>query len=127
MVIIAILINEFDQLKLFYIGTIIHESHDNILFLKIFKFSAVKRFFLMCFCVLSFKYKHLFIDLTNIKVMKRIFKLVEKYFFIIILIVVVIAVIIPNSFNWVMEEFMGINVINVLLGVILFGMGTTLK
>ena len=36
--------------------------------------------------------------------MKRIFKLVEKYFFIIIL-----------------------NVINVLLGVILFGMGTTLK
>ena len=59
--------------------------------------------------------------------MKRIFKLVEKYFFIIILIAVVIAVIIPNSFNWVMEEFMGINVINVLLGVILFGMGTTLK
>ena len=31
--------------------------------------------------------------------MKRIFKLVEKYFFIIILIAVVIAVIIPNSFN----------------------------
>ena len=59
--------------------------------------------------------------------MKRIFKLVEKYFFIIILIAVIIAVIIPNSFNWVMEEFMGINVINVLLGVILFGMGTTLK
>ena len=59
--------------------------------------------------------------------MKRIFKLVEKYFFIIILIAVAISLIVPNSFNWVLEEFMGINVINVLLGIILFGMGTTLK
>ena len=59
--------------------------------------------------------------------MKRFFKLVEKYFFIIILIAVFIAVTIPNSFNWVMEEFMGVNIINVLLGIILFGMGTTLK
>ena len=59
--------------------------------------------------------------------MKRIFKLVEKYFFIIILIAVVIAVINPRTFNWVMDEFMGVNIINILLGVILFGMGTTLK
>ena len=59
--------------------------------------------------------------------MKRIFKFVEKYFFIIILIAVVIALISPRSFNWVLEEFMGINIINVLLGIILFGMGTTLK
>ena len=59
--------------------------------------------------------------------MKRLFKLIEKYFFIIILIAVAIALINPNTFNWVLEEFMGINIINVLLGVILFGMGTTLK
>ena len=59
--------------------------------------------------------------------MKRFFKLVEKYFFIIILIAVVIAIIEPKSFNWVLEEFMGVNVINILLGIILFGMGTTLK
>ena len=59
--------------------------------------------------------------------MKRIFKLVEKYFFIIILIAVVIALIDARSFNWVLEEFMGINIINILLGIILFGMGTTLK
>lgn len=59
--------------------------------------------------------------------MKRLFKLIEKYFFIIILIAVAIALVNPNTFNWVLEEFMGINVINVLLGVILFGMGTTLK
>ena len=65
--------------------------------------------------------------MTNIKFMKRFFKLVEKYFFIIILIAVVIAIIEPKSFNWVLEEFMGVNVINILLGIILFGMGTTLK
>lgn len=59
--------------------------------------------------------------------MKRLFKLIEKYFFIIILIAVAIALVNPNAFNWVLEEFMGINIINVLLGVILFGMGTTLK
>ena len=59
--------------------------------------------------------------------MKRLFKFIEKYFFIIILIAVAIALVNPNAFNWVLEEFMGINIINVLLGVILFGMGTTLK
>ena len=59
--------------------------------------------------------------------MKRLFKFIEEYFFIIILIAVAIALVNPNTFNWVLEEFMGINIINVLLGVILFGMGTTLK
>ena len=33
----------------------------------------------------------------------------------------------PNTFNWVLEEFMGINIINALLGVIIFGMDTKLK
>ena len=59
--------------------------------------------------------------------MKRLFKCIEKYFFILILIAVAVALIFPHSFDWVLEEFMGINVINILLGVILFGMGTTLK
>ena len=59
--------------------------------------------------------------------MKRVFKLIERYFFIIILIAVAIAWINPNSFKWVMDEFMGFNIINILLGIILFGMGTTLK
>lgn len=49
------------------------------------------------------------------------------FFFLYVFRIVFIAVIIPNSFNWVMEEFMGVNIINVLLGIILFGMGTTLK
>ena len=59
--------------------------------------------------------------------MKRIFKWIEKYFFIIILIALVVSLIFPHSFDWVLGEFMGMNVINLLLGVILFGMGTTLK
>lgn len=59
--------------------------------------------------------------------MKRLFKLIENYFYILILIGVVIAFVKPNAFNWVLGKFMGINIINVLLGLILFGMGTTLK
>ena len=69
-----------------------------------------------------------FINNTHIILfMKRLFKLIEKYFFIIILIAVAIALVNPNTFNWVLEEFMGINIINVPLGVIIFGMDTTLK
>ncbi|WP_461462020.1 bile acid:sodium symporter family protein [Methanobrevibacter sp.] len=59
--------------------------------------------------------------------MKRLFKLIENYYFIIILISVVIAFLNPNTFNWVLGKFIGMNMINILLGIILFGMGTTLK
>ncbi len=59
--------------------------------------------------------------------MKRLFKLIENYYFIIILICVVIGFLNPNSFNWVLGKFIGMNIINILLGIILFGMGTTLK
>ncbi len=59
--------------------------------------------------------------------MKRLFKLIENYYFIIILICVVIGFLNPNTFNWVLGKFIGMNIINILLGVILFGMGTTLK
>lgn len=59
--------------------------------------------------------------------MKRIFKLIEKYFFIIILLAVVISLVYPNSFNWVLSEYNGINILNLLLSIILFTMGTTLK
>ena len=59
--------------------------------------------------------------------MKRIFKFIEKYFFIIILIAVVISLFYPNSFKWVLGKYNGINILNLLLGIILFTMGTTLK
>lgn len=59
--------------------------------------------------------------------MKRIFKLIEKYFFVIILAAVALSLIYPNSFAWVLSEVNGINILNLLLSVILFTMGTTLK
>ncbi len=59
--------------------------------------------------------------------MKRIFKLIEKYFFIIILLAVGISLLYPNSFAWVLSEYSGINIINLLLSIVLFTMGTTLK
>ena len=59
--------------------------------------------------------------------MKRIFKFIEKYFFIIVLLAVVISLIYPNAFLWVLGNFNGINILNLLLGIVLFTMGTTLK
>ena len=59
--------------------------------------------------------------------MKRIFKFIEKYFFVIILAAVALSLFYPNSFAWVLSEINGINMLNLLLSVILFTMGTTLK
>ena len=53
--------------------------------------------------------------------------MIEKYFFILVLIAVAISLIYPNSFRWVLGEYSGINVLNLLLSIILFTMGTTLK
>jgi BASS family bile acid:Na+ symporter len=59
--------------------------------------------------------------------MKRIFKFIERYFFIIVLLAVVISLFYPDSFKWVLSEYNGINILNLLLSIILFTMGTTLK
>ncbi len=59
--------------------------------------------------------------------MKGIFEFIEKYFFIVILIAVAISLVYPNSFKWVLSEYNGINILNLLLSVVLFTMGTTLK
>ena len=59
--------------------------------------------------------------------MKRIFKFIEKYFFIIILLAVGISLLYSNSFAWVLSEYNGINIINLLLSIVLFTMGTTLR
>ena len=59
--------------------------------------------------------------------MKWIFEFIEKYFFIIILVAVAISLIYPNSFKWVLSKYNGINIINLLLSIVLFTMGTTLK
>lgn len=59
--------------------------------------------------------------------MKRIFKAIEKYFFVIILLAVAISLVYPNAFEWVLSEYSGINVLNLLLSLVIFTMGTTLK
>ncbi len=59
--------------------------------------------------------------------MKGIFEFIEKYFFIVILLAVAVSLVYPNSFNWVLSEYNGINIINLLLSIVLFTMGTTLK
>ena len=59
--------------------------------------------------------------------MKRIFKFIEKYYFIIILLAVAVSLVYPNSFQWVLSQYNGINILNLLLSIVLFTMGTTLK
>ena len=59
--------------------------------------------------------------------MIRIFKFIEKYFFMIVLLAVVVSLFYPNSFTWVLSDYNGINILNLLLSIILFTMGTTLK
>ncbi|WP_407374705.1 bile acid:sodium symporter family protein [Methanobrevibacter sp.] len=59
--------------------------------------------------------------------MNRILEIVEKYFFLIIVAAVIISLTYPNSFKWVLGKVAGFNTIDLLLGVVLFGMGTTLK
>ena len=59
--------------------------------------------------------------------MKSISKFIEKYFFIIILLAVAVSLVYPNSFKWVLSNYNGINILNLLLSIILFTMGTTLK
>ena len=59
--------------------------------------------------------------------MKRIFKFIEKYYFIIVLLAVAASLVFPNSFQWVLSDYGGVSILNVLLSLILFTMGTTLK
>ena len=40
---------------------------------------------------------------------------------------VAISLVYPNSFKWVLSEYNGVNIINLLLSIVLFTMGTTLK
>lgn len=59
--------------------------------------------------------------------MIRIFKFIEKYFFAIMLVAIIVSLAYPNSFNWVLSKYNGINILNLLLSLVLFTMGTTLK
>ena len=54
--------------------------------------------------------------------MKRIFKFIEKYYFIIILLSVAVSLVFPNSFQWVLSNYGGVNILNLLLSIVLFTM-----
>ncbi|WP_231483638.1 bile acid:sodium symporter family protein [Methanobrevibacter sp. YE315] len=45
----------------------------------------------------------------------------------IVLLAVVVSLFYPDSFTWVLSDYNGINILNLLLSIILFTMGTTLK
>jgi len=59
--------------------------------------------------------------------MKRVFKAIEKYFFFVIILFVVVSLIRPNYFKWVLDNYNGINILNLLLSLVLFTMVTTLE
>lgn len=58
--------------------------------------------------------------------MRKIAGLISKYFGIIIIVFMVFGFITPNVFKWVTTPLFGQSVINILLGIIMFGMGMTL-
>lgn len=59
--------------------------------------------------------------------MKKLFKLIEKYFLLLLLLFIALTFINPSMFTWVLDTINGVSVINVLLSIILFAMGTTVK
>lgn len=59
--------------------------------------------------------------------MKQLCALIGKYFGILVIIFLVAALVSPSSFTWVLGKVAGLSVLNCLLGIVMFGMGTTLK
>lgn len=59
--------------------------------------------------------------------MKKLAELIGKYFGIIIIVFMLGGFAVPDEFKWVMGKFAGIPVLTLLLGIIMFGMGMTLK
>lgn len=59
--------------------------------------------------------------------MKKVCALIGKYFGIIAIIFLVLGMTTPDSFRWVLGKIGGISLLSLLLGVVMFGMGTTLS
>ena len=59
--------------------------------------------------------------------MKKVCALIGKYFGLIALLFLFLGMVTPDSFKWVMGKAAGISVLSFLLGVVMFGMGTTLS
>lgn len=58
--------------------------------------------------------------------MKQFAKLISKYFGLVIIMFMILGFLTPNSFKWVTSPLFGQSTINILLGIIMFGMGMTL-
>jgi bile acid:Na+ symporter, BASS family len=59
--------------------------------------------------------------------MKNLAKLISKYFGLIIILFMILGFVTPSTFKWVTSKAFGQPVINLLLGIIMFGMGMTLS
>lgn len=59
--------------------------------------------------------------------MKKVAKLISKYFGIIVIVFMILGFVTPGAFKWVTSKLFGQSVINILLGIIMFGMGMTLS
>ena len=59
--------------------------------------------------------------------MKKLCAMIGKYFGIIAVVFLLIGMTEPNSFKWVLGKVGGISILSLLLGIIMFGMGTTLS
>ena len=59
--------------------------------------------------------------------MKAFCQMVGKYFGLIAVLFLVLGMVAPDNFKWVVGRIGGVPVLSTLLGVVMFGMGTTLN
>ena len=59
--------------------------------------------------------------------MKKLCNLAAKYFGVLAVVFLVLGLVTPTSWLWILGKVQGVSVLSVLLGVIMFGMGTTLN
>ena len=58
--------------------------------------------------------------------MKKVAQLISKYFGVIVIVFMILGFLTPGLFKWVTSPLLGQSVVNILLGIIMFGMGMTL-
>ena len=58
--------------------------------------------------------------------MKQLCKMIGKYFGLIALVFLILGMTMPQNFLWVLGKVGGVGVLSLLLGIVMFGMGTTL-
>ena len=58
--------------------------------------------------------------------MKKLCQLIGKYFGLIAVLFLILGMTMPQNFTWVVGKIGGVAVLSTLLGIVMFGMGTTL-